>query len=944
MKRRLLYITVLASVMLASCSKEKQWDTLSDTGEKTPLEVGLLVQAGQNSAGTKAVDMTFEDGDTFVAYLRHVKWDEDPSHARDLVEADKSPLLVTFTKGTTAMAEYTGSDIIPIGTGKALGMTSTNTKETADLTASPLLYWDNFSDSTAADTDLRTEGHYLESYYGYCYNGSPEYGETGTHISTDLDQENGTLGWTIATDQSTGFQTSDLLWSAEQTPVRYKHTPDGRPSLILPFTHAMSKVTFSIVCDTQNGFSADKNNFSGSSVVLKNMNTVCTLSAPNATVTASGTPADITMKPTEDDNTHRSFTALIPQNTFSNNLEFAAINNVDGNNYKIVLSDAVMRTAAENDADWASKLHGYTDETKSGTTLPGVHYMITVTIKKQEITVKATLQNWEDVTAEGVGIIQFAGDITGKGDLAAELQAKGFAIYQAANASPISYSQTSVWSYADSKWTATPQIYWPNGGDKFYFRALSGYNTADGKDLTMELGRDVLWATTPAHKGPEAVDPTTWNYAEGDPIAPRTGDVPLAFEHPMSKITVNLGTVTGDAAVTLAGAHISIANIYDGGIIDLNDGSIGSVTASTAIPIRDYLAANDATAGTKLSDVVVIPQSLTTMADGTTPRDGAVSFYNAGELTEIDGQTYVTSSLEKVYYTAAEANTHNAGLTGARSTSDIKTPEVLYTEETAAAHNATLDGAVHAGDPIYYTYDEFKALTNAQMTEVLFALLSDEQKKHLCTSAVEYNKLTGSEITDEAFSELTEEQKTITYTLEQYKEVTPTFCPFESLEEDNFNNLSAEARTKDVHTEETAKIYNADLDGAVSAGQVQTEAVYYTKDEADAFNATLPGAIHEGDFKEYNVTGASIEAAPGDLKTSNANPKIMMLIRLANEATYILDLASCKDSGDNVITEWVRGKHYTYTITLSKEAITFRAMIKDWVDKTGSGNANLEWD
>lgn len=940
---RKLLIYTAAALALLSCTKERS-DTLSGTDEKTPLQVGLTVQAGQNSVGTKAADMEFASGDKFVAYLRHVTWDGETSDPRSNVEADQAPQLVTFTKGSTAMAEYTGSDITPIGTGVALGMTPSNTKIATDVTPDHKLYWDDFSNSATAATDLRTEGHYLESYYGYCYNGGPAYGETGTHISTDLDQENGTLGWTIATDQSTGFQTSDLLWSAEQTPVRYNHTPAGRPGLILPFTHAMSKVTISIVCDTQKGFSADKNNFSGSSVVLKDMNTVCTLSAPNATVTASGTPADITMKPAAVDNTHRSFTALIPQNTFSDGLEFAAINNVDGNNYKIVLSDAVMHTSDEDDADWASKLRGYTDGTKSGTTLPGVHYMITVTIAKQEITVKATLQNWEDVTAEGVGVIQFAGDITGKGDLAAELQANGFAIYQAANASPINYTQTSVWSYAASKWTATPQIYWPNGGDKFYFRALSGYNTEVGEDLTMELGRDVLWATTPAHKGPEAVDPTTWNYAEGDPIAPRTGDVPLAFEHPMSKITVNLGTVTGDAAVELAGAHISIANIYDGGTIDLNDGSIGSVTASTAIPIRDYLAANDATAGTKLSDVVVIPQSLTTMADGTTPRDGAVSFYNAGELTEIDGHTYVTSSLEKVYYTAAEANTHNAGLTGAKSTSDIKTPAVLYTEETAAAHNATLDGAVHAGDPIYYTYDEFKALTNAQMTEVLFALLSDEQKKHLCTSAAEYNELTGSEITNEAFSELTEEQKTITYTLEQYKEVTPTLCPFESLEEENFNNLSAAARTKDVYTEDTAKTYNATLDGAVSAGQVQTEAVYYTQDEADAFNATLPGAIHEGDFKGYNATDASIEAVPGDLKTSNANPKIMMLIRLANEATYILDLASCKDSGDNVITEWVRGKHYTYTITLSKEAITFRALIKAWEYTNGSGNANLEWD
>ena len=35
---------------------------------------------------------------------------------------------------------------------------------------------------------------------------------------------------------------------------------------------------------------------------------------------------------------------------------------------------------------------------------------------------------------------------------------------------------------------------------------------------------------------------------------------------------------------------------------------------------------------------------------------------------------------------------------------------------------------------------------------------------------------------------------------------------------------------------------------------------------------------------------------------------------------------------------------YTYPITLKKEAISFRVIIKDWDEKTGSGNANLDWD
>lgn len=930
---RKLIIYMAASLALLSCVKERR-DTLSGTGEKTPLQVGLALQAGGGSVATKAADMAFDEGDKFVAYLRHVTWDGQTSGARTNVAADRAPQLVTFTKGSTAMGAYSDDDITPIGTGVALGMTSSNTKIATDFTPDHALYWDDFSNSSSDVTDLRTDGHYLESFYGYCYNG----GEP----STALVEESGVLGWTVDTDQSTGFKTSDLLWSAEQTPISYIHAKETRKGLLIPFTHAMSKVTISIECNTGKGFSSDVNNFAAASVVLKNMNTVCTLAAPTATVTASGTPDDIIMLPITEDATNiaKSFTALIPQNTFRNGLEFASLNNIDGNNYKLVLSDAMMDT--ESAKDWASKLTGYGAET-GGTTQPGVHYMITVTIAKQEITVKASIQNWEDVTAQGVGEIQFVGDIIGKGSIAEGLQANGFAIYKAGISSPISYSQASVWSYAASNWTASPKLYWPNGGDKFYFRALSGYNTEDGKDLTMSQGRDVLWATTPAHSGPEAENPK-WNYAEGAPIAPRTGDVPLAFEHAMSKITVKLATTTGaDAvAVDLAGAKISIANIYDGGTIDLSNGSIGTLTASTDIPVRDFLAANDATDGTKLSEVVVVPQSLIALEDGTT-RDGSVSFYNAGELTEVGGVKYDTSTLEKVYYTADEANTHNATLDGHKTTSDVKIPAVLYTEETAAAYNATLDGAVESGDPIFYTYDEFKALTNTQMTDVLFALLTEEQKKHVCTSVAEYNELKGLEITEGEFNALSEEERTVICTLEQYKALAERH-PFSEYTEEQFNDLTNDQKKKGEYTEETAKTHNADLTGAVSAGQVQTEAVCYTQDEANAYNATLPEAIHEGDFKEYRVTDGSREANPGDIKTKEENPKIKMLITLADGSTYSLDLATCTDSNGDEVIQWERGKHYTYTISLSKEEITFRAMIKDWIETSGGGNANLEWD
>lgn len=637
-------------MVLTSCSDDMvgQADFLNGK-EKTPLGVSALLDKS-SSATTRAVDKEFEEDDQLIAYLRHVTWDGNTG-ARTNVVADHAPQLVTFTKGSTAMTAYDGSDITPIGTGVALGLTSSNTQQTADLTTSPKLYWDDFSNSDDAAHDLRTADHYLESYYGYCYNG-------GTPTTT-LVPEDGTLGWTVATNQSTGFKTSDLLWSYEQRPVAYTHAA-GRAGLVIPYTHAMSKVTIEVVCEE--GFEDVATNFSGASVVLKNMNTVCTLSAPNGTVTATGTPADITMQPIANDNMHQSFAALIPKNTFSNNLEFAEINNVDGNNYKLTLTDEAMRTAAVDDDDWASRLTGYTEGTKSGTTQPGVNYLITVTINKQEITVKATIKDWDEVSATGVGVIQFSNDITEKtGAIATELQANGFDLYKAAEAVTPNYGvAATAYTYGGdpAKWSRNREIYWPNGTDRFFFRALSGATADDGEtpeneSLTMANNQDVLWGTTSAHNGPEAEAPFSLSYNEGDAIAPRTGDVPLTFYHPMAKITINLedenkaATVEGWAVddarysdysdplnprINLAGAKVQITNMATGGTIDLHTGNITPDAVSDKMlgdgtgynPYK--LNGTDNTLTTDwLNGYVVTPQTIAdkamlviTLADGTT--------------------------------------------------------------------------------------------------------------------------------------------------------------------------------------------------------------------------------------------------------------------------------------------------------------------------------------
>lgn len=70
-----------------------------------------------------------------------------------------------------------------------------------------------------------------------------------------------------------------------------------------------------------------------------------------------------------------------------------------------------------------------------------------------------------------------------------------------------------------------------------------------------------------------------------------------------------------------------------------------------------------------------------------------------------------------------------------------------------------------------------------------------------------------------------------------------------------------------------------------------------------------------------------------------------LIVTLSDGTTYSLTLNQCRPEASDVpIKEWASGKSYTYTIYLEKEKITFRALIKEWDEKEGSGNANLEWD
>lgn len=643
--KKLTYIGLtLLTACLSACSDDITMpNTLSGDGEKTPLGVTALLDAG--GAATRAADKTFDtsSGDELLAYLRHVTWNGNADGPRSQTYTAGFNKLVTFTaKGNTA---YTGEDIKPIGLGGTVVVATktdnvTNMAET--LTATPAIYWDDFSTNSNNDggdesTYLRDAGHYLQSYYGYCYNG-------GTP-TTALTEATGVLGWQVQEDQTAAdksdFQHSDLLWSAEQTPITYYHVDgEGKKNhgtLLLPYTHAMSKVTINVTLHESFGDGAV---FKDVETKLHDMFTHCTCTAPNYTLRNKGTETvgattNITMwnKESANESTIKkcTFEAIVVPSVLSVVNNFATINGLDGNKYVIPITDKMLQKGSEHDGKgWGDELTE-TDEHISGGIAQkpantradggpismgkgyemksGVNYVLDVNVSKQEITVSATIKDWIDVTAEGKALVEFNPNVDGKDDICEDLKNGNFDVYKSAvNTAFDTRTTTLTWNSTYSKWEYSPVVYWAGQDDASYFRALSPSEA----NLTMNQGTDKLW-------GYACDDHVNNGSKVGTPdevkITPRTGDVPLHFEHPMSKISVNLTTSTGASAVDLTNADIEICNIATSGTLSLVDGSI---TPSSIV--------TDAIPKTKsISNLPVIPQNIgdaaylkITLKDGTT--------------------------------------------------------------------------------------------------------------------------------------------------------------------------------------------------------------------------------------------------------------------------------------------------------------------------------------
>lgn len=598
---------ILASIaaVAASCSDDTLPGTNPDNGERTPLNVAVALSNG--TPLSRAEGNTFAAGDSLYAYIRQVQWDgTNSNYISGVTEkaADQSPRLVLF--------KVTSNDMTVV---------DDNTKQTSNLTASSYwtgsdwlsitggkLYWDDFS---TAEKPLTATGSYLQSAWGFCYNG-------GTP-TTALSQTDGTIGWTAADDFDSAekLRNNDLLWSKAQKPLKYKHGTFGgndHGTLVIPYTHAMSMITIEVVA--ADGFTTG--NLGSTTATLQDMYKSATFSAPNATVSSQAGSQTVKMLASAEGTNAESkpnkmFQALvIPGKQLTAGNLLAEIANVDGNNYKIPVTDDIL-------AAWSS----YLDDRKLKS---GINYKLTVTVKKQGISVVAQITDWTTINATGEGEIKFNSNIVSSGVTNA-ITSGSFEIFRGTHLGESGFEDVTKAEYSAGEWTLDPKIYWTNGTLPYYFRGLA--TTTDGTTPTATSskaaaqGTDLLWATTPAHDG-TLESGGTQHFNAGEAIPPRTGDVPLQFEHAMSKITVNLSTsTTGKAtptadesarAVDLGNVTVTISNIATAGTIAITDGKITPTAIDAAVPeavTGTTPATVDYTAPIKAIDgKIVIPQSL----------------------------------------------------------------------------------------------------------------------------------------------------------------------------------------------------------------------------------------------------------------------------------------------------------------------------------------------
>lgn len=433
------------------------------------------------------------------------------------------------------------------------------------------------------------------------------------------------------------------------------------------FYHAMSKFTINIVeGDGFDNTSANKDNDfkfkTGTNIALNGfyVKGKFDIKAGEFTTTTSDIASISSIYNKGFANGKYTLEALVvPGTNLYESAETKAFNFIiDDNEYKIsakALAEAIRKW---KDSDESTPNSSFT------TLEAGKNYVFTFVVGKTKIEhLTATVAQWEDVEAESYTPIIDVNQNYGEADTKAFDKTYSLLRSKTIDGNYTTESSATM-TYADSKYTMAPLLYWPDHKTHYFFRgvypevktsAQTGYPTIDTEGKTISVtncayatgkspsdlmigiprnsdGTDEKCKVTGTNHGPTV---------EG--ICATSGNINLNFRYAMSQVEVRLKTTTGDAAVNLTNAKVEIVNCYNSGTIALSDGgatatgSIGNYELKTVTTG----AARDEIAIANIRHDAVVPQNLTfTTAGATTNLRFKITIYKDGNTNQIDDIYY----------------------------------------------------------------------------------------------------------------------------------------------------------------------------------------------------------------------------------------------------------------------------------------------------------------
>ena len=590
MKSSILPI-ILALSVLTACTDETVSPTYTVGEADNMISLRAVIDNGGDGVATRAAD---------PGHANHVGFNFGYGFLRvDGTWLGHKPEAVTH-KTTATMGYFVNG-------------TDNKHKETS---LSPGIYWDNYGTADPANMpSVKGNGRakgltiYAVSVDGYFKPGEPPFeGDQFKPDGKDGEVNNLTsisywtaLDWTLPLNQSSGIEVTngDLIYSnnikeGNDGTLKFDSVKanNGSASDLLIFTHAMSKITVTLIPDE--GFpeygTAGVHFASNPTVTYLGFNYKGKVNVETKTTTATPSDtADIQAYLSLGGGTanHAVYKALVfPGNSFSDDTNIIKIV-ADGNTYYVTaknINDA-MRTAQDNT-----------------TFTQGKNYTFTIKVKKTKIVVDATIKDWENVEAA-----LEAPEINISADYGQAVSGNAFEqsfdFYRSedirtgydANTGADGVNPAATYTYASGAGSWDKVLYWPNHETHYFFRGVypkgQAVTTVSGEDLVEKLTNVAYNDATFPSNLMIALPRQSGNCAGGHGkdvklygICATKGKIHMNFEYAMSKVEVRLkstGTPGLDYVdLDTAKTTVEIQGGYTKGSIQLSDGLHAPYTAA----------------------------------------------------------------------------------------------------------------------------------------------------------------------------------------------------------------------------------------------------------------------------------------------------------------------------------------------------------------------------